>query len=605
MAVHDTLLEELLKDVSTGRIQLPDFQRKWKWDDERIRSLLATVTREFPLGVIMSLETGGEAQFKARPLEGTNAPDGAVPAQLLLDGQQRLTSLYHALMSSEPVQTEDERHNELSVWYYIDIVRAIGSEDEREEAIVSVPANRLLRRGSGPDDVIDLTSREKECAAGMFPLNLSLDSMATNDWQWAYAVDEDRRRTWGRFSGEVLKRINQFRVPWVKLPKETSNEAVCTVFEKVNTGGLVLNVFELLTATYAGNREFTSTHGSEFNLQEDWQGISKGLSEKYPVLEDLRNIDFLQALMLVISYHRRHLYLAEHPRRTADAPSIRCKRRDLLTLPLADYRKWSPAVTEALAWAGDFLQGQCVFRSGELPYRTQLVPLAAIRTVLGAVTDRPEALEKIVRWYWCGVFGELYGGTTESRFPKDVEQVIDWVNGAGREPDTVTEAAFQEQRLHTMTMKLSAAYKGVFALLLQQGCYDWHATDAPINADTLVTEAVDFRQIFPKAWFERAGTKDPRMASVINKTPLSLRAAKTIGGRSPATYLEMFARESGLPTDWIDDLVDSQRIDPKTLRANDFDAFYEDRIQRLLTLVEKAMGKPAGRETLSSVVTAS
>lgn len=604
MAVHDTLLETLLTDVATGKIQLPDFQRAWKWDNERIRSLLATVTREFPLGVIMSLETGGEAQFKARPLEGTTVPDGTVPAHLLLDGQQRLTSLYHALVSREPVQTEDERHIELSVWYYIDIIRAIGSEDDREEAIVSVPANRLLRRGSGPDDVIDLTSREKECAAGMFPLNLSLDSMETAGWGWTYAVDDDRKHTWARFNGEVLKKINKFLVPWVKLPKDTSNEAVCTVFEKVNTGGLVLNVFELLTATYAGNREYTSTHGLEFNLQENWEEISKGLSEKYPVLEDLKNIDFLQALTLVISYHKRHRYLAEHPRRTADAPSIRCKRKDLLTLPLTDYRKWSPALAEALAWAGDFLQGQCVFRSGELPYRTQLVPLAAIRTILGTVTDQTGAHEKIVRWYWCGVFGELYGGTTESRFPKDVEQVIDWVNGAGREPDTVTEAAFQEQRLHSMTMKLSAAYKGVFALLLQQGCYDWYATDAPINGDTLVTETVDFRQIFPKAWFERAGAKDPRMTSVINKAPLSLRAAKTIGGRSPATYLEMFARESGLPADWIDDLVDSQRVDPKTLRANDFDAFYQDRIQRLLTLIEKAMGKPAGRETPSPVAAA-
>jgi uncharacterized protein with ParB-like and HNH nuclease domain len=67
VALDGPSLGKMLDDVAAGRIQLPDFQREWKWDDDRIRALLATVTLDYPLGVAMTLETGGEAQFKARP----------------------------------------------------------------------------------------------------------------------------------------------------------------------------------------------------------------------------------------------------------------------------------------------------------------------------------------------------------------------------------------------------------------------------------------------------------------------------------------------------------------------------------------------------------
>ena len=82
-------LEDLLKDCEAGSIQLPDFQRSWVWDDERIKSLIASISQAFPVGALMSLETGGEVDFKPRPVEG--APAAAMtcrPASLLLDGQQ-------------------------------------------------------------------------------------------------------------------------------------------------------------------------------------------------------------------------------------------------------------------------------------------------------------------------------------------------------------------------------------------------------------------------------------------------------------------------------------------------------------------------------------
>lgn len=70
-------LDRLLQDCHRGVLQLPDFQRSWVWDDDRIRSLIASISRAFPVSALMTLETGGEVNFKPRPVEG--APPEAKP----------------------------------------------------------------------------------------------------------------------------------------------------------------------------------------------------------------------------------------------------------------------------------------------------------------------------------------------------------------------------------------------------------------------------------------------------------------------------------------------------------------------------------------------
>jgi uncharacterized protein with ParB-like and HNH nuclease domain len=87
-------LNKLLDDCRRGIIQLPDFQRSWVWDEDRIKSLIASVSRAFPVGALMSLDTGGPVNFKPRPMEGA-PPDakGVSPQSLLLDGQQRMPGM--------------------------------------------------------------------------------------------------------------------------------------------------------------------------------------------------------------------------------------------------------------------------------------------------------------------------------------------------------------------------------------------------------------------------------------------------------------------------------------------------------------------------------
>src|SRR5271157_22788 len=92
-------LNKLLDDCERGILQLPDFQRSWVWGEDRIKSLIASISKAFPVGALMSLNTGGPVNFKPRPIEGAPAEaHAATPRSLLLDGQQRMTSLYQATM---------------------------------------------------------------------------------------------------------------------------------------------------------------------------------------------------------------------------------------------------------------------------------------------------------------------------------------------------------------------------------------------------------------------------------------------------------------------------------------------------------------------------
>ncbi|MCQ4043240.1 DUF262 domain-containing protein [Streptantibioticus rubrisoli] len=583
MALDSPKLQEVLEDIQSGELQLPDFQRDWVWDDERIRALVGTVTLDYPLGVVMTLQTGGHSPFRARTLTGAEAAGAVNPSLLLLDGQQRLTSLFQALHSDQPVRTKDARNKPLECWYYVDIAKAVGTPADRDDAIVSVPEDKVL--SISRKERLDLSSTELECRAGYFPLHFVFDIQRVNVWQRAFVMADDANwDLWSKFEEHVLKHVRSFLIPMIKLSSTTTLDAVCSVFERVNTGGVPLNVFELLTASYAGDRQYEREHNDYYRLPDEWRDIKKSLAAAYPVFDGdgLSSSDFLQAVTLVLTWERKQ---------EVRGAAVSCKRRDLLKLPLADFRRLAPRVAEAFEWVGDFLQRQCIVRSGDVPYRTQLVPLAAVRAIIGDRIDEDSAAgEKINRWYWCGVLGEMYGGSTESRFTRDVEQLIGWLRGEPYVPDTITEAVFVSDRLDSLTTRNSAAYKGIYALLAKQGAVDWYYNEAPLNPALLLQYAVSVRQVFPKEWFTRQGIKDQRANSIVNKTPLSYRAGRIMTG-PPGVYLKSLVAESGMRPEWFDDIVATHLMDPVALHEDDFERFYADRSRQLLELVNNAMGK--------------
>jgi hypothetical protein len=585
-------LQDLLRGIREGKTQLPGFQRGWVWDDDHIRSLLASVSMSYPIGAVMMLQTGNpDVRFKPRPVEGVALAQPREPERLILDGQQRLTSLFQALAMGQPVLTRDARDKPIKRWYYLDIRKALDPEADREECIVGVPEDRVFRNFRGEvTEGRDYSTTEKERAAELLPLPLVFDTAGLTNWMMKYlqadpSQTQARMARWNALVQEVVQRYQQYQVPLILLRKETPKEAVCQVFEKVNTGGVSLNVFELLTATFAAD-------DYKPGLREDWAAREKRLRQR-KALGLLENTEFLQATTLLATHGRKSQALSQGVPPDS-APGVSCKRKDVLRLKLDEYRMLAGPLTDAFERGAKFLNGLRIYDARDLPYHAQLAPLAAILSALGDRADDDGVRAKIARWYWCGVFGELYGGAIESRFAKDLPEVLAWVGG-GPEPATITDANFAPARLLTLRTRNSAAYKGLHALLMRDGCLDFR-TGEPYDLRAYFDERTDIHHIFPQAWCKANGIDAKRCDSVVNKTPISAKTNRKVGGNAPSVYLAGLQKSAGIEPARMDEILRSHLIDPAALRTDDFDRFFEARSRALLAKIEKATGKPIARE---------
>lgn len=573
MKTNDRQLIELMKEVESGAAQLPDFQRGWVWDDGRIRSLILSVIHNFPVGAAMFLEYGNESiHFKHKPIEGSPADQTVEPDELILDGQQRLTSLYNALYSRNPVHTRTDKGKDIERYYYLDIEKALDPKADDEEGVISVPATRQITSNFGRDVEMDLSIKEQEFKLKKFPLNIILDPSAVVDWQMEYntyyKLDCDVYKQFKQFFTQIINPTQQYQMPIICLDKNTPKEAVCQVFENVNTGGVSLTVFELVTAIFAMD---------DFQLRKDWEERKT----KYfsgDLLSKVTATDFLTALTLLSSFKA--------------GGTVSCKKKDVLALTLDEYKKYANSLCNGFLLAEKLLQEERIFSSYDLPYSTQLVPLSAVCTVLmdGNRIRTTSVKNMVKQWYWCGVFGELYGSANETRYANDIVQVVNWINNNGNLPKTVTDFYFNPMRLLGMQSRQSAAYKGVMALILKNHAQDF-ISGAEMDFSTFSNEKIDIHHIFPKNYCIKEGYDKRKWNSIVNKTPISASSNREIGGNAPSSYLKRLEKNGSVSSADLDKYVESHWIDHNLLRADDFQNFIIDRAKKLLAAIEKATGR--------------
>jgi hypothetical protein len=147
--------------------------------------------------------------------------------------------------------------------------------------------------------------------------------------------------------------------------------------------------------------------------------------------------------------------------------------------------------------------------------------------------------------------------------------------------------------LDSLRSRNSAAYKGIHVLVLREGARDWYwkAGIKDLDADEI---ALDVHHIFPKKWCEQQGIAKDRYDCLLNKTTISYKANRKIGGEAPSSYLARIQKEPqvGLEDSEMDALLESHVLAASLLRADQFDDFLEDRRKRLCDLIGTAMGKP-------------
>jgi len=578
-------ISDILKSIDNGKTQLPDFQRGWVWEDNRIRALIASISNGYPIGAAMFLEVGGhDIHFKYRLFEGVDVRFGSVePDRLVLDGQQRTTSLYRSLFSKRAVDTVDFKKKAIKRFYYLNIPKCLDTITDRIDAVISVPEDRIIRTNIGRDIVLDLSTREKEYAEHQFPLNLIFDPTELMNWALGYCTYHNftTQKQWTTFFNNIVTPMTKYQIPVIEIGNDIPKEAVCQVFENVNQGGVSLTVFELVTATFAADN---------FELRKDWDAIWHELKSHkvlfYKNIQSFTGTDFITAITLMANY--------ENYRITGKAVS--CKKRDVLNLSYAEYINYRDRMLDGVKEAVKFLTEQRIFTSIDLPYSSQLIPLSVAFAIDPNLWFSIANKRKLEQWYWCGVFGELYGGANETRYVADITGLMSWVENDNIKPDTVLRSNFHATRLQQLYTRNSAAYKGVMALILKCRAKDF-IKGTEMDFASYIDESTDIHHIFPASYCEKHGINRALWNSVINKTPIYARTNRIIGGVAPSKYISSIERNHRVPADTLDLYLGSHSIDVHAIRTNDFETYFENRRQSLLDLIERATGKEiAGRE---------
>jgi len=544
-------LKELLGEINARTTALPDFQRDFVWDPSATQELIVSIANSYPAGSLLRVRDKKHV-FAAREFEGAPKLNGHTHTFLVLDGQQRLTSLYQAFYGVGEHQ------------YFLELRKLMAGGDF-DEAISHVRSSSKRAK-----ELDDFNTQKNEL---ILPLK-TLKSGSGGYLRWLHAVTNDLAAeerlamidSLEAIHDQWIQKIDDYHFPVVTLSDETEPDALCTIFETLNRTGVKLSVFELLTARFWPQK---------INLRKLWEDVIAA----WPIIAeyDVDPYYFLQAISLV---SRR-------------APS--CKRKDVLELTAADINAWWDKVSEGFALSLRFLRDGCSVVSAKwLPYQTMVSPLAAVLAKLGT-SHTPEfgaRLEQLKRWFWCAVFGQQYESSPNSQSAKDFSELVTWLKG-GEEPETMTSLRFDPNTLRDATPRQRAIYRGTICLVLgcAGGARDFH-TQSVITGNLIDREGIDDHHIFPAAYLEKKkGIKEnKRRDCVLNRTLIDRSTNQMISDRAPSDYLAEIRKTPNFP---FDSVLGSHCLPiggDSPLISDDFEAFLTWRQENLWKEIQRVTG---------------
>ena len=493
-------LKELLYQINIGDTVLPDFQRDFVWDPNATTDLIISIAQNYPAGSLLRIRNTHNL-FAYREFQGAPGVNGKKPVYLILDGQQRLTSLYQAFYG-----VGDNR-------YYIDLKKLLSGQDFEDSMFNYKTEHKRVAEYS------DLAAQAKEL---ILPLSV-LKGGAGEFSRWVRGVsrlqqtDQDRFALQDRLDAveDWIQVIDDYRFPVVTLTDSTSAEAVCTIFETLNRTGVKLSPFELLTARY---------WHQAVNLRQLWENAKS----TYPIIDDFQ-IDPYYLLQIVGLIGRT-------------TPSI--KRSEILNLDVGVISLYWDDAVKGLKEALTFLQNQCgVLTPRLLPYNTIVIPMAAMfaraLNIKGPQLGTFRA--KVSRWFWCAVFGQKYESSPTSQSVQDYTEFLNWIE-TGVEPITVKQFGFDPQVLRSVTGRQRAVYRGVLSLVLRNHSKDFFSNET-LTLEIITSKHVDDHHIFPNKYLERQRVDDKLRDCVLNHTLIDPETNRSISDKAPSVYMKKIRDE--------------------------------------------------------------
>lgn len=554
----------LVEQAAEGKLCLPNFQRDFVWPRDGVADLLRSVLRRYYVGSLLLLRCDPNSPpFEPQSLRGAGVTSRAArPDLLVLDGQQRLTSLLYALTAPNLSLKDSKKRR----YFFVDLQLLVRDPDD--DAIV-------FDRAEGELDGLD--QAEVQYGRRILPCTTLLrteDFMAWRDGldDWLRENDAEghkqfragERDQWSR----VVTGFQSFEVPLVELPKvddadPSSIGRVCAIFEKLNSTGVELSVYDLLTARlYRHGIRLHKLWSEACHANERLRKWSGGKAEN----------NKLGVLVLRTLALRRGL----DPK---PAMLIDLKPDGFED----DWRRAAAAMERALELV-ELVDddGFGVFKDKWLPGWGPIPVLAAMRAEVDDNNLGDNERADLRRWYWCNVFLERFSSGVESKSRKDYSEMLAYWKDGKSPPGVFAEAqariGARGYSVRGSASHSSAIYSGIFCLLAIRGARDW------ARAESIQLQKLQDHHIFPRAYLRgHEISKRPDVNTVLNRTLISGKTNGVIKKAAPAQYLENSAvvapahRATILEPHFIDDAgVSAMKRATSTAEATEVAEAYEE-----------------------------
>lgn len=557
MAIYDgvnqKLLETLLDEIHSEAVGLPDFQRSYVWDPDDTVSLIASIALSYPAGSILTVGNGNN-YFVTRKFE--KAPDvGHIPTSLVLDGQQRLTSLYQAFFGCG------------DYLYYLDIDLFLSGKDLADGEVIKF--QKATKKVAGvPFRQILENDFAYQAQHKILPLSVIFGPGKNfNRWEKNFLkqISESEREAVSiemeRVDAEFVSRIDKYMFPVVSLNSGTSIGALCTIFETLNRRGVKLTTFELLTARFWKDG---------INLRTLWD---KALEDRPELTDyDVQPYQIVQCISM-ITYE-----------------SASCKREDVLNLKATDINSNWDLALDSMVYGLEILKNECkILNSKWLPTSAMLGPLAAVLAI-GSRFPKPNKgvrRSQVVRWLWCSIFSQRYEAAANTRGERDVNDMRVWFENPSNVPEAIAQFAFDSQILRFTSTK-NSVYKGVICLTMKTGGGSLDFVNGTVISHQMVTSGeVDDHHIFPKKFLMDTKKIEDKTAidCVVNRTLIDRDTNKSISAKAPSEYIK------GLKAPNVSQVLESHLIPHgpgNPLLSDDYESFIEQRSKLIYSQIRAA-----------------
>ena len=555
-------LEEIFQDVEKGRCAVPDFQRYWTWNKKQIEELWESIFQGYYIGSLLTWPFSEQKLGKTSIVGGPTLKENP---DLVLDGQQRITAIYYAVKAPSPSLPNTETSYE----FFLNINALLDPLRDSSEIIDSYSTKKAERK--------NLHDPKTQYKKKIFPLTL-FQNKNYSDWLFDFYEylkknegydDEDARQYYKKLQ-EALGNVWSYEIPVVKLPESLSLDNVATVFERINSKGTPLGIFDLLNARF-------TIH--DIALKKQWEYVKDNHENMRRWYADFKNnkvpLYIVQALALSKSGFLRKKYVLNLDEMYKVSGTFQSE------VFLKDWEEMSDYVEEAIKRIISEKGGFGAINYDFIPY-TIMVPMIA--SLLKTIKDKPNrtsCLDKIRFWYWNNVLGDRYSGSTESTAESDFKIIRNWFDGN-------VSAPFEIERRNSFNTQKnnSALYKAIMCIIAKNGALDFIQEDPP-QFGTL-----EDHHIFPRSKAKKFNAGDD-IDSILNRTLIFDKTNKFLSNKDPSEYLNAIIVEQKIDKTKLEKRLSTHLISPRAfecLLQNNFFGFLKEREKTIHEEFAKLVG---------------